>query len=315
MRHNAHYAKIAIFLPIFLFFFPQAGYLEQSDNVVRCKKMQLVQIKYGTREGEFGREEFEGGFFTAPKAFALDSNNNIYIADSVNPIPRVQVFNDKGKFLRKIDLQSKQKPLPVVDITINNNELYVMVGEDIQIYDLSGRRIHTIRYYQDFDVNKPWTDALYSPTRLEVDLKGNIFLSTRFGALAKLSPQGTLLEKWSNVDHYIDSDGNLFVMDLNKENRGKVAKFSVDGKRIMESVCDALFPSRSNSCRLPMYLDKQGNMYRIFKDLYVTKYTKQKSTLLAVDLYFDENGYYYKVDVDGNIYSIKDDLLKYSCVE
>ena len=64
-------------------------------------------------------------------------------------------------------------------------------------------------------------------------------------------------------------------------------------------------------------------MYRIFGDFpdpansIITRYTKQQSTLLGVDLYSDENGYYYKVDDDGNIYTIqiKKDLIKYTTSE
>jgi hypothetical protein len=79
----------------------------------------------------------------------------------------------------------------------------------------------------------------------------------------------------------------------------------------------------NQKCKLPTFVDKKGRMYRIFGDFpdpansIITRYTKQQSTLLGVNLYFDENLYYYKVDADGNIYTIqvKGNLVKYVSLE
>jgi hypothetical protein len=149
---------------------------------------------------------------------------------------------------------------------------------------------------------------------------GNILLSAEAGALAKLDAQGKLLQKWSNVDHYLDINKNLFVMELSKERRGHIVKYASDGNKISEGKCEDLFPAPpGQKCRLPEFVDKEGRMYRRFRERLkdgfiarVMKYTKQESTILETDLYVDETSEYYKVDMNGNIYTIKDDLIKYS---
>jgi hypothetical protein len=118
----------------------------------------------------------------------------------------------------------------------------------------------------DFDLSNKWTDALYNPSRMEIDSVGNIYLSAEAGALAKLDAQGKLLQKWSKVDHYIDTDNNLFVMELNKEKRGRLVKYASDGNKILESTCEALFPAPLNQrCRLPDFVDGEGKMYNVSK--------------------------------------------------
>jgi hypothetical protein len=187
-----------------------------------------------------------------------------------------------------------------------------MFRENIQVFSLMGQPMQVIKFYMDYDVKKEWTDALYNPTWLEVDSVGHIYLSTRFGALVKLDAQGAILQKWSNVDHYLNVDGNLFIMDFEKERSGKVVKYSPDGKKLTESTCEALFSAPAKqSCRLPMFIDKNGRMFRKFNDMHVTRYSKKKAIWFGVDLYSDEDGDYYKVDGNGNIYTIKDDLIKY----
>jgi outer membrane protein assembly factor BamB len=301
---------------LFLLLAPSAAYLQENANIIHSKKEVIIAVKFGQKNGEFGYDE-SGGFFTAPKAFAFDSDKNVYITDSAHQkIPRVQEFNSRGEFVRKINVESRNHA--IVDIAIHNNNLYVLTSmENIQVFSLSGQHIRTIKYVLNYDVKEEWTAALYEATRLEIDTKGNLYQSTRFGALVKLSPEGAILQKWSKVDHYLDSDGNLFITDWMKN--GKVIKYDADGKKLAESTCEAMFAAPPNQeCRMPTFIDKKGRMYRIFSGSFnpntiVTRYTKQQSTLLGVTLYSDEDGFYYKVDGDGNIYTIqiKKDLIKY----
>jgi hypothetical protein len=63
----------------------------------------IIEGKWGTGEGEFGRDE---GFqkFYDPTSLAADSLGNIYILDVVNN--RIQKFNNEGKYLLSIPVDS-----------------------------------------------------------------------------------------------------------------------------------------------------------------------------------------------------------------
>ena len=207
---------------------PGAGWSQEKEKITKTNKEIVIKIIYGKNDGEFGRKDLEHNISITPRAFAFDPENNIYIADPLNETPRVQVFNNKGQFLRKISFQSKRTyPFVVSDIAVRDGKLYVLLfREDIQVFTLMGKPIRTIKYYMDFNLSNKWTDALYNPSRMEIDTIGNIYLSAEAGALAKLDAQGKLLQKWSNVDHYLDINNNLFVMELSKEKREHIAILS-----------------------------------------------------------------------------------------
>jgi hypothetical protein len=301
---------------------PLTGGAQQNEKRIRLNETTVVKIIYGKKDGQFGRKDLEHDVSITPRAFTFDADHNIYIEDSVHEPPRVQVFNSKGQFLENIFFKSKRPyPLVVIDIAVKDGKLYILLyRENIQVFTLAGEPVRTIKYYMDFDLNNEWTDALYYPSKMEVDSIGNIYLSAEAGALAKLDTQGKLLQKWSYVDHYINANDNLFVMELNKEKLGLTVKYASDGHKILESTCEALFPAPLNQkCRLPDFVDKEGKMYRRFHEGFqdgfiarVMKYSKQESLLLETALYVDETSEYYKVDGNGNIYTIKNDLIKYS---
>jgi len=304
---------------------PVIVWSQENEKRVRLKEEVIVKILYGKKDGQFGRKDLEDGSSVTPRAFAFDPKNNIYIADANNETPRVQVFDSNGQFLRKIIFRSKRAyPFVLIDVAVRDEKLYVLLyREDIQVFTLAGKHIRTIKYFMDFDPSNKWTDALYNPSKMEVDSIGNIYLSAEAGALVKLDSQGKLLEKWSEADHYIDANSNFFVMDLSNGKPILVVEYSSKGNKMLEGKCEDFFPAPSSQkCRLPDFVDKEGNMYRRFQERFkgyhivrVTRYLKKESVLLETDLYGDETGEYYKVDLNGNIYTIKDNLIKYSSVE
>lgn len=282
-----------------------------QEQVIHPNRKVILQIKYGDQDGKFGYVAFKEDSPLAPKAFAFDPNGNVYIGDSMHN--RVQIFNNSGTFVKKIDLEKSERKNPlIVDISFKNKLLYVLVyRENVQIYDSNGRHVKTINLREKLDEREPWAYALSQPHRLYADNKGNIFISGFDNSLVKLNNQGHIIQKWSKVDFYLEDNGNSYVMNLQEEFRGKVVKYDADGNKLQDGYCNVIFPAPVTDCRLPEFIDKHGRMYRMFNDVYITRYSKQQSVLLGVDLYVDEDGYYYKVDTDGNIYTIKKDLIEY----
>ena len=63
----------------------------------------IVEGKWGTGPGEFGRGEW-GEHFYEPHSMVVDSEGNIYVLDTVNN--RIQKFDNKGKYLLSIPVES-----------------------------------------------------------------------------------------------------------------------------------------------------------------------------------------------------------------
>jgi len=63
----------------------------------------IVEGKWGTGPGEFGRGEW-GEHFYEPRSMVVDSEGNIYVLDTVNN--RIQKFDNKGKYLLSIPVES-----------------------------------------------------------------------------------------------------------------------------------------------------------------------------------------------------------------
>ncbi len=145
---------------------PFHGESQENAKRTRLKEEVVVKIKYGNKDGEFGRKDLEQDTSVKPRAFAFDAAGNIYIEDSVHEPPRVQVFNFKGQFLRNIFFKSSRPyPFAVIDIAVRDEKLYVLLyRENIQVYTLAGEPIITINYFMSFDLSNKWTDALYYPS-------------------------------------------------------------------------------------------------------------------------------------------------------
>ena len=92
-----------------------AGIVKSTDVVTEEYIPEvIIEAKWGTGEGEFGMDGAyaEPGFPPMyanemplfPKSLAVDSKGNIYILDVVNN--RMQKFNESGKYLKSIVVQS-----------------------------------------------------------------------------------------------------------------------------------------------------------------------------------------------------------------
>jgi hypothetical protein len=149
------------------------------------------------------------GKFRFPRRLAVDSNDNVYVADTVNE--RIQVFDSEGTFLRKTNLRTilgtvtNQQPQGIdvdntgnIYVTSNNNMLKLNnagnaildratapiadIGLDPQgnIIGLNGGGFGTLyKLNSDLDVVKSVSKAdvqLKQPTALGVDSHGNVYV-------------------------------------------------------------------------------------------------------------------------------------------
>jgi DNA-binding beta-propeller fold protein YncE len=90
-----------------------------------------------------GKQGDQNGQFNFPNAVGVASDGTIYVCDSNNV--RVQVFNAKGKFLRKFSGTSAGALTHPTGIdAIYNNEIHIVesFGHDIQVYNKNGASLY-----------------------------------------------------------------------------------------------------------------------------------------------------------------------------
>ena len=96
---------------------------------------------------EIGGPGSEDGKFIAPNAVAVDDKGNIYVTDSGNN--RVQMFDEKGKFLRSINGSEDGKGNPLFlnprGVAVDSEGLIYIVNNlshNIYAYDQDGKQVH-----------------------------------------------------------------------------------------------------------------------------------------------------------------------------
>lgn len=130
----------------------------------------------GKKELEIGGAGVKNGKFIAPNAVTIDNKSNIYVSDSGNN--RVQVFDQKGKFLKNINGSKDGKGTtnfvnPRGIAVDTDGTLYIVnsLSHNIYAFDEKGK--------QQYEIGGMGTenDKLYLPNGLFIDKKGSLFVT------------------------------------------------------------------------------------------------------------------------------------------
>ena len=172
--------------------------------------------------GDIGLGIGEGpGQVTKPRAVVTDSAGNIFISDEKSDKPRIQVFNQKGEFLRifaekgtgpghilrahGLAFDSKQR-LFVVDVDNMRVNIYKHSGEFIKSWGKDG----------------PDPGNFNAPHGIVIDRNDDVFVSGYYSTVQKFTAYGDFLFAFAHADppdgavyiHSITGDrwGNLYLM-------------------------------------------------------------------------------------------------------
>ena len=197
-----------------------------ADGYVYVADTWNHRIQKFTLEGEFvtewGHEEFnpettDPMAFYGPRGIAVDSQGNVYVADTGNK--RIVVFNSDGEFLEQISTGGNlagQLDEPVGIAVTDEGNVYVADtwNQRVQVFDASGQFLDT------WEMSTWYTQTNERPY-LEIDAQGLVYVSDpdiprilvfagdgrylySFGDLATLSMAGAVL---------VGEDGSVYVID------------------------------------------------------------------------------------------------------
>ncbi|MCP4292607.1 MAG: 6-bladed beta-propeller [bacterium] len=201
-------AMLSILTAFFVLIFAN-GAIGSTDAFSTADSIEpVVWGSYGGKHGKLPGE------FHNPRGLAVDSNGNLYVADISNY--RIQVFNDRGIFLRQWRIEGMGDSL-ALDA---EGYLYVPVRTGSVVkFDLDGNEV--LRWGK----RGRGPGEFQSPSKITINRKSKrIYIQdVNKGDVQTFNYTGQFLERWDCWDKIspngiaLDSTGNLLVIDSNKK--------------------------------------------------------------------------------------------------
>jgi len=195
---------------------------------------RLIIIDPARKSFEFLKGNYSFGKLKKPISSELDSDGNLYVADTVRK--EVLVYGPSGNFLHSFGKGLEMKP---VDVAIDGDYLYVLdlKNHDIKILDRkSGNHLDTIGKSSDEE------HLLSLPISIDTDSKGSLYISNMTsGKIVNLDRDGHLLGEFGKLgDGFgqfgrpkglaVDDQGRIYVVDAAHQN---VQIFDKNGRLLM----------------------------------------------------------------------------------
>lgn len=291
--------------------------VEIVDTIIQSRV--LVRITWGSGKTELG--EVPSGMDKTPSEsinpIAVDTNNNVYIADSINY--RVLKFNDKGEYLLEIDLK-KYDDWPyqnIPDITIDkNDDVYIVILRKQQIvkYNPKGKEIAIFNLSNAGVLNKDKAGIVhldakkkFNISRVLLDTIGHIYVLGSEQNIIKLNQHGKILQRWgpnaSNALNFIfiDPQNNLYIWMPPGENKSMFKRYDVSGAFIGSGlgIYDQIIE--------PFYHDSSGNVIGFaFTDNQLSVYSPKRNMLVKLPIKEESLAFErWTVSPKGDIYYTK----------
>lgn len=278
-----------------------------------------------TKWGEKGTGD---GQFNSPRALAIDSSGQVYVADTDNN--RIQIFTTDGEFIAKWDSQGH-----------DNGEFYRVIAvavdgsDNVYVLDENGYRIQ--KFMPDGDFVTGWKheaveyveSELYGAVALATDSKSNVYVidwGNQTSKVKKFTTDGEYVTSWPAGEDKednpytayglgIDSDDNIYVVgfdQLGTGDAGKVVrKFTSDGEFVTQwgnrGIGDGSFVSP-----FAMGVDPSGNVYVSDNSMSeIQRFTSQGEFVTKWGSRGSEDGQFQNAlgiaaDANGNVYVSED---------
>ncbi|MFH2118951.1 MAG: hypothetical protein ABIJ25_00955 [Pseudomonadota bacterium] len=105
-------------------------------DFVDYREKLLLSVEWGAKAGKFGLAIPSDGEFVGPRTFTVDDDGYIHIFDSIKR--NIKVFNGEGIFQGSVG-----NGLPGYSFIVYKGNYYLLDGENVYLYNLSGRPVET----------------------------------------------------------------------------------------------------------------------------------------------------------------------------
>ncbi|MDI3534038.1 MAG: hypothetical protein PWQ82_403 [Thermosediminibacterales bacterium] len=200
-------------------------YILDLDMVQKFNLQGRFESGFGGRgegKGDFGVYD-SYGIEKGPTGISISKEHDIYVADFYNS--RIQVFNNRGEYLRELPT-----PNPFKAVFDSQGEIYVLNSLDGNITKFSPKGKLLLRFGHSggeedgFGISDEEGD-INGPQGIAVDSQDNIYVSDTYNhRIMKFSSDGDYLGSYGSFGHgakqlyypkglWVDKDGSLLIAD------------------------------------------------------------------------------------------------------
>ena len=166
-RKVKSYPVACLYILLLIAAFLLTGCTKSEDlRPIDYRKELNVLVEWGARAGKFGLAVPAEGEIVGPRTFAIDDEGGIHILDSVKK--NIKVFSRAGAFLGSIG-----KDVPGYSIVVHKGHYYLLDGEYVHQYSLSGTKETVYPIAEALDLHEGYGQWMY------IDYTGNLYVRSR----------------------------------------------------------------------------------------------------------------------------------------
>ena len=264
---------------------PHGICLEKNGNILLADLLASRIFRF-TKDGKLIAEIGKGygsekGRFDKPRDVVIDSMGNIFVSDQKDGKPRIQVFDNKGNFVRDFAAEGSGPG------EILRPHGLAFAGQKLVATDVENHRANVYEHSGKFINSLKWQgskiDKLDSPHGIGIDPNHDVFISDYFGTVHKFTIDGEHLFSFVNRNHTkgsafihsmcCDHWGNVYLMvrgikgfegtfEESEDRTYYIVKYNNHG----DFICSIQLPEKDHQ-NVHAAVDSQGKIFVIFQGL------------------------------------------------
>lgn len=282
----------------------------QNSDYHEYIEKTIVSVEWGAKAGKFGLAVPAEGETVGPRTFTIDDNENIHIFDSIKK--NVKIFNREGVFLKSVG-----KDLPGYSFVVYRGNYYLLDGENVYKYTLSGMEVEIYPISQEIALYEGYAQWMC------IDGYGDLYVRSKgkaYKILKGIGRESTVLSEEEQIKSERSGTPNKpgtfwftmaknsvkrFTLRIHAKNGSFINEFPIQTKDVFGSV---IFLGQDEKGII--YLETKRIGAKGVSHLEIRRYHKNGRFIQTIEL---PNSYYttvYKkiiVDRKGDLYQLQTD--------